>query len=124
MVLLPTGKMSTREGTVVKLEDLLDEAIQRAKTVIETKNPELENKDEVAKKVGIGAVIFNDLSNSRIKDEIFDWDMLLNFQGETGPYIQYIYVRTRSLLNKAGYMPKIEEIDFSKITEKEALDTK
>ena len=92
MVLLPTGKMSTREGTVVKLEDLLDEAIQRAKTVIETKNPELENKDEVAKKVGIGAVIFNDLSNSRIKDEIFDWNTILNFQGETGPYIQYTYV--------------------------------
>ena len=123
MVRLKEGKMSTREGVIIKLEDLLKEAISRAEKVIEEKNPELEDKEDVAKKVGIGAVIFNDLSNSRIKDEIFDWDMLLNFQGETGPYIQYIYVRTRSLLNKAGYMPKIEEIEFSKITEKEALDT-
>ncbi len=113
MVLLPTGKMSTREGTVVKLEDLLDEAIQRAKTVIETKNPELENKDEVAKKVGIGAVIFNDLSNSRIKDEIFDWNTILNFQGETGPYIQYTYVRTKSIIEKSGN--KFEEIQNSDI---------
>lgn len=113
MVLLPTGKMSTREGTVIKLEDLLDEAIQRAKTVIETKNPELENKDEVAKKVGIGAVIFNDLSNSRIKDEIFDWNTILNFQGETGPYIQYTYVRTKSIIEKSGN--KFEEIQNSDI---------
>lgn len=103
MVLLPTGKMSTRQGTVVKLEDLLTESVQRAKTVIEAKNPELENKEEIAKKVGIGAVIFNDLANSRIKDEIFDWDAILNFQGETGPYIQYTYVRTKSILEKAGF---------------------
>lgn len=113
MVLLPTGKMSTREGTVVKLEDLLDEAIQRAKTVIETKNPELENKDELARKVGIGAVIFNDLSNSRIKDEIFDWNTILNFQGETGPYIQYTYVRTKSIIEKSGN--KFEDIQNSDI---------
>lgn len=102
MVLLPTGKMSTREGTVVKLEDLLTESIERAKQVIEAKNPDLENKEDVAKKVGIGAVIFNDLSNNRIKDEIFDWDLILNFQGETGPYIQYTYVRTKSIIEKAG----------------------
>ena len=102
MVLLPTGKMSTREGTVVKLEDLLTESIERAKQVVEAKNPDLENKEDVAKKVGIGAVIFNDLSNNRIKDEIFDWDLILNFQGETGPYIQYTYVRTKSIIEKAG----------------------
>lgn len=102
MVLLPTGKMSTREGTLIKLEDLLLEAIERAKKVIETKNPDLENKDEVAKRVGIGAVIFNDLANSRIKDEIFEWDSILNFQGETGPYIQYTYVRTKSIIEKSG----------------------
>ena len=110
MVLLPTGKMSTREGNVIKLEELLNEAISRAKEIIEQKNPNLENKEEVAKKVGIGAVIFNDLSAARIKDEIFDWDTILNFQGETGPYIQYTYVRTKSVLEKAGYLPKIEEI--------------
>ena len=111
MVLLPSGRMSTRAGNMIKLEDLLNEAIQRAKQIIEQKNPELENKDEVAKKVGIGAVIFNDLSNSRIKDEIFDWDTALNFQGETGPYIQYTYVRTNSVLQKAGYLPKTDDIN-------------
>ena len=102
MVLLPTGKMSTREGNIVKLEELLNESIDRAKEIIEQKNPQLENKEEVAKKVGIGAIIFNDLSNSRVKDEVFDWNTILNFQGETGPYIQYTYVRTKSVLEKSG----------------------
>ena len=110
MVLLPTGKMSTREGNVVKLEDLLNEAIQRAEQIIEEKNPDLENKKDIAKKVGIGAIIFNDLSNSRVKDEIFEWNQILNFQGETGPYIQYTYVRTKSVLEKAGYIPNIEDV--------------
>ncbi len=111
MVLLPTGKMSTREGTSVKLSDLLNESISRAKDIIEQKNPELENKDEVAKKVGVGAVIFNDLANSRVKDEIFDWDTILNFQGETGPYIQYTYVRTKSVIEKAGGVPEISAVN-------------
>ena len=115
MVSLPTGKMSTREGNIVKLEELLNEAISRAKDIIEKKNPDLKDKEDVAKKVGVGAVIFNDLSNSRIKDEIFDWNQVLNFQGETGPYIQYTYVRTKSVLEKAGYIPEIEEIKFDKI---------
>ena len=117
MVLLPTGKMSTREGNIVKLEELLNEAIQRAKQVIEEKNPLLENKEEIAKKVGIGAIIFNDLANSRVKDEIFEWDQVLNFQGETGPYIQYTYVRTKSVLEKAGGVPNIECIDAQKISD-------
>lgn len=115
MVLLPTGKMSTREGNIIKLEDLLNESIQRAGEIIEEKNPTLENKEEVAKKVGIGAIIFNDLANSRIKDEIFDWDQILNFQGETGPYIQYTYVRTKSVLEKVGQVPKIETINKQKL---------
>ena len=83
MVRLLTGKMSTREGTVVKIEDLLKESIDRAKKIIAEKNPDLQDKEEIAKKVGIGAVIFNDLSSDRIKDEIFDWNIILNFQGET-----------------------------------------
>ncbi len=115
MVLLPTGKMSTREGNIVKLEELLNEAIQRAEDIIEEKNPSLENKKEVAKKVGIGAVIFNDLSNSRVKDEIFEWNQILNFQGETGPYIQYTYVRTRSVLEKVGYLPNMADIKIEKL---------
>lgn len=117
MVLLPEGKMSTREGNIIKLEELLNEAISRAKEIIEQKNPDLENKEEVAKKVGIGAVIFNDMSASRIKDEVFDWNTILNFQGETGPYIQYTYVRTKSVLEKAGYLPKIEDVNTENLSD-------
>ena len=83
MVHLKSGKMSTREGNVIRVEELLNEAIDRAGKIIEEKNPNIENKEDIAKKVGIGAIIFNDLSNSRIKDEIFDWEQILNFQGET-----------------------------------------
>ena len=122
MVLLPTGKMSTREGTVVKLEDLLHESIQRAEQIIEQKNPSLENKKEIAKKVGIGAIIFNDLSNNRVKDEVFDWDTILNFQGETGPYVQYICVRINSILQKAGYVPSIEDVDIEKIIDDSSMN--
>ena len=122
MVSLPTGKMSTREGNIVKLEELLNESITRAKEIIEEKNPELEDKEEVAKKVGVGAVIFNDLSNSRIKDEIFDWNQILNFQGETGPYIQYTYVRTKSVLEKAGYIPTIKEIKVDKLLDETSIN--
>ena len=117
MVLLPTGKMSTREGKIIKLEELLQEAIQRAKKVIEEKNPGLENKDEIAKKVGIGAVIFNDLANNRVKDEIFEWDQILNFQGETGPYIQYTYVRTKSVLEKVEKVPELSKIDLNELSD-------
>ncbi len=115
--------MSTREGNIIKLEDLLNEAITRALKVIEEKNPALEEKEEVAKKVGIGAVIFNDLANSRIKDEIFDWDAMLNFQGETGPYIQYIYVRTKSVIEKAGYVPEFKNINISKLEDNQSVET-
>ncbi|MBQ3146064.1 MAG: arginine--tRNA ligase [Clostridia bacterium] len=116
-------KIGSRKGNSVFLEDILNEAIDKVKDIINEKNPELEDKDEIARKVGVGAIIFNDLSNSRIKDEIFDWDMLLNFQGETGPYIQYIYVRTKSLLEKAGYTPEIVDVNFSKLSEVEAINT-
>ena len=121
MVQLKTGKMSTREGNIIKLEDLLNEAISRVKEIMEAKNPDLENKEEIAKQIGIGAVIFNDLYNSRIKDEIFDWDTMLNFNGETGPYMQYIYVRTKSLLEKAGYIPNIKDIDFTKLEDEASM---
>ena len=121
MVLLPEGKMSTREGNIIKLEELLNEAISRAKEIIEQKNPDLENKEEVAKKVGIGAVIFNDMSASRIKDEVFDWNTILNFQGETGPYIQYTYVRTKSVLEKAGCLPKIEDVKIENLSDEYSM---
>ena len=117
MVRLKTGKMSTREGTLIKLEDILKEAVTRAKAIIEEKNPNIEGTDDIAKKVGIGAVIFNDLSNNIIKDEVFDWDIMLNFQGETGPYIQYMYVRTKSILEKENYVMNKDLVDISELEE-------
>ena len=115
MVRLKTGKMSTREGTLIKLEDILKEAISRAGAIIEEKNPNLEGKEDIAKKVGIGAVIFNDLANNIIKDEVFDWDIMLNFQGETGPYIQYMYVRTKSMLDKENYIMNKDLVDTAEL---------
>ncbi len=117
MVRLASGKMSTRGGNVIKVEQLLNEAIQRVEKVIEDKNPELENKLEEATKIGIGAVIFNNLASAIIKDQVFDWDNVLNFQGETGPYIQYTYVRTQSVLHKANKIPNIEEVDAKLLTD-------
>lgn len=119
MVHLKTGKMSTREGNVIKVNDLLEEAIERVKKIIEEKNPNMENKYENAKKIGIGAVVFNNLSTTIIKDQIFDWDEVLNFNGETGPYVQYTYVRTKSILDNVQSIPNIEEIKT-----KELLDDK
>lgn len=121
MVRLTTGKMSTREGNVIKVEDLLKESIARVKEIINEKNPDMENKDEEAKKIGIGAVIFNSLCTTIIKDQVFDWNTVLNFNGETGPYIQYIYVRTKSVLEKAGYMPSFDEVKFDKLQDKQSL---
>ena len=122
MVQLKTGKMSTREGNIIKLEDLLNEAISRASGIIENKNPNLENKEEVAKKVGLGAVIFNDLYNSRIKDELFDWDTMLNFNGETGPYLQYTYVRTNSVLEKANEIPELSTVDATLLNDNASIN--
>ncbi len=122
MVQLSTGKMSTREGNIIKLEDLLSEAISRASQIIEEKNPHLQDKEEIAKKVGIGAVIFNDLYNSRIKDEIFDWDTMLNFNGETGPYLQYTYVRTNSILEKAKYIPTVNTINYNLLSDETSIN--
>ena len=121
-VRLSTGKMSTRLGNFVKVEDLLNDTIKQAQKIIEEKNPNLENKEEVAKKVGIGAVIFNNLSTSRIKDEIFDIDAMLNFQGETGPYIQYTYVRTKSVIEKVETIPDFENINIEKLQDEYSLN--
>ena len=125
MVLFNSEKMATREGNVIKLQELIEEAISRTRKIIEEKNPDLEDKEDVAKKVGVGAIIFNDLSNSRIKDENFKWETMLNFQGETGPYIQYIFVRTKSILEKAGTdFDKFEmkDVDYSLLTDKESIN--
>ena len=102
MVSFGGESLSTRKGTVVYLDDLLHEAIAKARAIIEEKSPELENKDEVARQVGIGAVVFFDLYNNRIKDIDFTWERALNFDGETGPYVQYTHARACSVLRKAG----------------------
>ena len=122
MVLLKEGKMSTREGNIIKLEELLNEAISRVSKVIEEKNPNLEDKEEIAKRVGIGAVIFNDLYNSRIKDEIFDWDTMLNFNGETGPYLQYMYVRTNSVLEKVNVIPNVNGLNLDVLQDNASIN--
>ena len=96
------AKLATRNGNVIFLEDILKEAVKKTKMIIEEKNASLENKEEVAAQVGIGAVIFDDMYNNIIKDIQFSWERVLDFQGETGPYVQYTHARACSLLKKAG----------------------
>ena len=122
MVSLPSGKMSTRLGNVVKIDDLINGTIDKAQEIIVEKNPDLDNKDDVAKKVGIGAIIFNTLSTASIKDQVFDWNTALNFQGETGPYIQYTYVRTKSVLEKVMFVPKFEDVKIEHLLDEFSLD--
>ncbi len=122
MVRLTSGKMSTREGNVVAVKDLLNEAVSRVRAIIEEKNPTMDNKDIEAEKIGIGAVVFNNLCSTIIKDQVFDWDTALNFNGETGPYIQYVYVRTNSVLEKAGYKPDYSNVDVSILNDKTAVN--
>ncbi len=115
--------LSTREGYVVYLEDLLNKAIEKAREIIEEKSPNLENKDEVARQVGVGAVVYFDLHNERIKDIDFCWDRALSFEGETGPYVQYSHARCCSVLRKAEAAGmSMENADFSSMTDDEALD--
>ena len=102
LVSLEDGTMSTREGRVVFLEDVLNRAVDQTREIIKEKNVNTDNIDETAKMVGIGAVIFQELSNNRIKDYVFSWDKVLNFEGETGPYVQYTHARAASVLRKAG----------------------
>lgn len=112
MVSLEDGTLSTRKGRVVFLEDVLNTAVNNTLKIIEERNPNLENKEEIAKKVGIGAVIFQELFNQRIKDYVFSWDRTLSFEGETGPYVQYTHARSNSLLEKGGFNIE-DKVDYS-----------
>lgn len=112
LVSLGDGKLSTRKGHVVLMEDILNMSVEKTKNIIEEKNPNLENKDEIAEEVGIGAIIFEDLFNSRIKNVVFDFDRMLNFDGETGPYAQYTHARACSIIKRAG-IDVDENIDYS-----------
>ena len=124
MLRFSEGNMSTRRGNVIKLEALLDEAVAKTKAIIDEKNPNLANKDKVAEEVGIGALIFGKLYNSRIKDTVFNWDAMLNFEGETGPYVQYTHARACSVLEKGGYNIETAStnLDPTLLTEDEAIN--
>lgn len=121
MVSLEEGTMSTRKGRIVFLEDVLNQAIDRTRQIIEEKNPDAENIDEVAKAVGVGAVVFQELSNSRIKDYTFSWDRTLSFEGETGPYVQYTHARCCAVLRKAG-QPVSADINYEALSDQDAAD--
>lgn len=102
MVALEEGTMSTRKGRVVFLEDVLKQAIEKTKETVLSKNPNAKNVDEISKQVGVGAVVFQELSNSRVKDYTFSWERTLSFEGETGPYVQYTHARCCAVLRKAN----------------------
>ena len=112
------AKMSTRSGDIIMLKDVLREAVDRVRQAIEKKNPELADKEKVAEMVGIGAVIFNDLKRQRIKDVDFDWETILSFEGDTGPYLQYAHVRLCSILRKYG-KPVTADVNFARLNEPE-----
>lgn len=120
MVSMEEGSMSTREGRVIFLEDVLNKAIELSGKIIEEKSPDLENKEETAKIIGVGAVKFQELFNNRIKDYTFKWDELLNFDGETGPYVQYTFVRAKSILEKSDFNKEL--IDYSTLTSEEEIE--
>nr|WP_307992723.1 arginine--tRNA ligase [uncultured Niameybacter sp.] len=124
MVSMESGSLSTRKGNVLLLEDILKEAVDKTRKVIEEKNPDLPNKEEVAMQVGIGAVIFDDMYNNIIKDIQFSWDRVLNFDGETGPYVQYTHARACSVLRKAGIEQghNFGQIDYTLLTDEATVN--
>lgn len=116
------GRMSTRKGNVIHLEDVLDKAVQLISELIEQKNPNLKDKNKVAEQVGIGAVIFNDLLNDRVKNVDFDWDRAVSFEGDSGPYVQYVGVRCKSLLKKFGKeLPSAFPVPLTESFERELI---
>ena len=119
MMLKDGKKMSTRKGKVVLLEEVLTESIAMASHSIEEKNPNLANKAEVAKQVGVGAVIFHDLKNNRMNDIEFSLEDMLRFEGETGPYVQYSYARACSILRKANWDSELQTAAYNNAWDKE-----
>ena len=115
MVSLEEGTMSTRKGNVVFLEDVINKCIEKAYAIIDQKNPNLENKEDAAQKVGVGAVIFGALYNSKIKDIVFSYDKVLNFEGETSVYVQYTCARANSVLQKGGVPASYEIPELSTV---------
>lgn len=122
LVSLGGAKLATRSGNIIFAEDILHQSIDKAREIIEEKNPDLEDKDEVAKMVGVGAILFNDLFNQRIKDVAFNWDKILNFTGETGPYVQYTYARCASVIRNSGVSGIPDEIDASLLSDEASMN--
>lgn len=115
-------KFASRSGNAVFLDEILDEAVAKVRSIIREKNPDLPNADEVAEQIGVSAIIFNDLKNSRIKDVKFDWESMLNFDGETGPYVQFACARLSSILRKVEVsVPDSDQIDFSLLADAERV---
>ncbi|MCM1064622.1 MAG: arginine--tRNA ligase [Eubacterium sp.] len=121
LVSLDGEKLSSRKGNVIYAEDILKEAVERAMEQIQKKNPSLADKESTADKVGVGAVIFHDLYNQRIKNVDFSWEEVLNFEGNTGPYVQYTYARAKSILRKAGNRVKPADINYHMLTDDAAF---
>lgn len=122
MVSLEDGAMSTRKGNVVLLKDVIDKAVAKAGEIIRDKNPDLADREKIAEQVGVGAVLFSALENSRIKDIVFSYDRILNFDGETSPYLQYTCARCNSILEKAGdYKNSKESGDYRSLDNPETL---
>ena len=121
MVSLEDGTLSTRKGRVVFLEDVLNNAIEKTLEIIDNRNPDLERKEEIAKQVGIGAIIFQELFNQRIKDYVFSLDRTLSFEGETGPYVQYSHARITSLLKKGEFKEDID-VDYNLLDSEDEIN--
>lgn len=119
MIRLPEGKMSSRKGNFVTAKSLLNETIASVEDIM--KDREIKNKEKIATQIGIGAIVFNNLSENRVKDSVFDLKQALNFNGETGPYLQYMCVRTKSVLRKANYKPN-SNINIKNIQDKESIN--
>ena len=122
MVSMEDGAMSTRSGRVIWLQDVLDKAVEKALAIIDEKNPDSRDRLAVAESVGVGAVVFSALWNNRIKDIVFSFDKVLNFDGETAPYVQYTYARCASALRKGGEPNLAAEMDFASITDDEGYE--
>ncbi len=124
LVRLAEGKLSSRKGVVLLLEELLDRAVELAREIIEEKNPALADKDTIAERIGVGAVIFHELKTQRTKDVVFDWKEVLSFEGDTGPYLQYTHARCCAILRKSGRCaPGAGEVDASLLADSPELWT-